>query len=259
MSRYTFLSSLVILVNLSCVDTVLLEDFEDASVSGAIGAGNPYAAFNDPYTQSFDRGGLTTGVDPSVSVDMTPPVDMMPPQELCNHMDDDQDGEIDEGLLNDCGQCPDEVTPEICDGIDNDCNQQIDEGSCPCPSFVEGDSVYLFCNNRSSWDAAQMTCAQHDFHLASVQTIQENDFLFGEMRNQQFSDTWIGLNDQAQEGRFEWSDGSLMNYTKWGNGEPNNGGGSEDCGIILMENRQSDWDDRPCSRNYSFICEREIP
>ncbi len=44
--------------------------------------------------------------------------------EICNGLDDDCDGKIDEGLT--CTTCV--PTAEICDGIDNDCDGKIDEG-----------------------------------------------------------------------------------------------------------------------------------
>ena len=48
-------------------------------------------------------------------------------EEVCNDVDDDCDGSIDEGQLNACGECG-FVPEEICDGIDNDCDANIDEG-----------------------------------------------------------------------------------------------------------------------------------
>tara|TARA_R110002074_G_scaffold325863_1_gene496191 strand:- start:2135 stop:4045 length:1911 start_codon:yes stop_codon:yes gene_type:complete len=47
-------------------------------------------------------------------------------EEMCNSIDDDCDGETDEGQLNLCGACGLEPI-EICDGVDNNCNGTTDE------------------------------------------------------------------------------------------------------------------------------------
>ena len=71
-----------------------------------------------------------------------------PRPEVCNGDDDDCDGSVDEGLLNACGFCDDNV--EICDGIDNDCDGQTDEGVlCPGEEMcIEGQCVGPCANNE---------------------------------------------------------------------------------------------------------------
>ena len=57
--------------------------------------------------------------------------DISPIEEECNLADDDCDGQIDEGLLNACGQCGPEPT-ESCNGADDDCDGQVDEEDDLC-------------------------------------------------------------------------------------------------------------------------------
>lgn len=47
--------------------------------------------------------------------------------EVCDDVDNNCDGEINEGVLNACGFCGPEPE-EVCDGEDNDCDGEIDEG-----------------------------------------------------------------------------------------------------------------------------------
>ena len=70
--------------------------------------------------------------------------DKLPQEEICNNLDDDCDGIVDEGdweCENECGDWPiycvlpvrkictaPEPVEEICDYLDNDCDGEIDEG-----------------------------------------------------------------------------------------------------------------------------------
>ena len=49
----------------------------------------------------------------------------VPQNEICDGLDDDCDGVVD----NDCVECPNGRMPEICNGgIDDDCDGEVDEG-----------------------------------------------------------------------------------------------------------------------------------
>ena len=84
-------------------------------------------------------------------------------QEACDLLDNDCDGEVDEGLLNGCGQCG-EITPtEICNGRDDDCDGLTDNGEiCPADqqciggvcSRVSGQAHTRRAAATSAWPSA---------------------------------------------------------------------------------------------------------
>ncbi len=57
--------------------------------------------------------------------------DAEPSDEVCNVVDDDCDGTVDEGQRNACGRCG-ETPVEVCDGVDDDCDGEVDD-EAPCP------------------------------------------------------------------------------------------------------------------------------
>ena len=68
---------------------------------------------------------------------------------------------------------------------------------------------------------------------------------------------WIGLKEDDRTGKWIWaSDDSTLNYSRWGNGEPNNWNGVEDCGNIRNDKGTPYWNDGQCSTKNNFICEK---
>jgi len=94
----------------------------------------------------------------------------------CDGWDNDCDGETDENLLNDCGECG-PAPDEVCDGWDNDCDGLVDEGQIEppdkfqcqgagagiCKEFVPQciDGKWL-CEPAVGWQSEETWCDQID-------------------------------------------------------------------------------------------------
>ena len=153
---------------------------------------------------------------------------------------------------------------EVCDGVDNDCDGSVDEGAagCPCETMIRGATTYLLCDRELSWPGARLHCESLGYQLVVIDDAVENARIYDAISARGFGGTWIGHNDLLVEGDWVWLAGRPMVYTNWDDGEPNNGGCSsedEDCGIIMTrEGRSRRWDDRPCSSERRYICEASL-
>ncbi|KIH63331.1 lectin C-type domain protein [Ancylostoma duodenale] len=69
---------------------------------------------------------------------------------------------------------------------------------------------------------------------------------------------WIGLyvsdahTDINETGK--WTDGSMLDFRNWGDGEPNNSDGAENCTVMYTDGK---WNDVACSLCLPFICETD--
>ena len=77
-----------------------------------------------------------------------------------------------------------------------------------------GDLYYLWQEKALSWNEAEELCVCCRGHLASVTSIQIQDFL-AEMVAKSGTGIWIGASDTDTEGDWNWTDDSPMAFSQW--------------------------------------------
>lgn len=151
------------------------------------------------------------------------------------------------------GDCtPTAMATEMCNGLDDDCDGTIDETPADCESATGcklqrvSSGVYLFCDMDEPWVTAGETCAAIGYHLATIETTEENIALRDIAEPLDSRDWWIGFNDEDDDGTWTWLEGtSPLDLV--------NGGSDGECACIDVS--ESDWDGRSCTETRPYVCE----
>ena len=132
------------------------------------------------------------------------------------------------------------------------------------------DSSFIFASQIPlNWDGATAFAESLGGHLATFQDVNENNAVQAELSSFNTVDVWsywFGLvqdSDGAEpNGGWQWVTGEPLNFLNWNpdamneyegfTGEPNNVGGSEDCGEYRFDGT---WNDNPCSADRFFLVE----
>jgi len=165
--------------------------------------------------------------------------------------------EAPEGALAEALDCDDddpELSPdvaEVCNAIDDDCDGWIDDDVCACDVTWYGGHAYQLCHDALSWSDAQAACTADGYDLVTVEDAAEDAWLTTLVEGG-VAGWWIGLSDAAVEGTWVWASGSASTWTNWNTGEPNDSGG-EDCTQLIASSGK--WNDARCSSTTSYLCE----
>uniref|UniRef100_A0A665USI8 Mannose receptor, C type 2 n=1 Tax=Echeneis naucrates TaxID=173247 RepID=A0A665USI8_ECHNA len=128
-------------------------------------------------------------------------------------------------------------------------------GSPEWIAFQEAE--YKFFDHRTTWDQARRICSWFDSSLASVHSAEEEAFLANTLHKMvkvEGDNWWLGLYTYENDGRFRWSDNSVLNYVSWALGRPHPLSRDRKC--IHISASKADWADQKCHSDLPYICKR---
>uniref|UniRef100_H3A816 C-type mannose receptor 2 n=1 Tax=Latimeria chalumnae TaxID=7897 RepID=H3A816_LATCH len=119
------------------------------------------------------------------------------------------------------------------------------------------DAEYKFFEHHATWAQAQRICTWFQAELVSVHSQAELDFLSQNL--QKFSrgqdqHWWIGMHTYEKDGRFRWSDGTVLNFVAWAFGKPRPVTKDKKC--VYMTASTEEWSDQKCITDLPYICKK---
>jgi cysteine-rich repeat protein len=100
-----------------------------------------------------------------------------------------------------------------------------------------------------NWAEAKAYCRNLGGHLATITSQAEFDFVLA-LTDQS---VWIGASDQDKEGLFRWVTGEPWEFAPWGELQPDDLQGAEDC--VTLRTGLNDFNDADCEGRHPFVCE----
>uniref|UniRef100_A0A4W6FIQ0 Mannose receptor C-type 2 n=1 Tax=Lates calcarifer TaxID=8187 RepID=A0A4W6FIQ0_LATCA len=134
---------------------------------------------------------------------------------------------------------------------------EVSEGTSSPEWIGFQEAEYKFFDHRTTWDQAQRICSWFDSSLASVHSAEEQAFLANTLRKMvkvEGDNWWLGLHTYENDGRFRWSDHSVLNYVSWALGRPHPL--SRDRRCVHLSATKADWSDQKCHSDLPYICKR---
>lgn len=140
----------------------------------------------------------------------------------------------------------------------------------PCLS-VGGAEEYILCQHNLSYDAAAFECGLRGGHLVEIDSAEENLLLAQSAEESIGTNIWLG-GRRSEAYVWAWQDSQTVFwqggrdgtpvegvFVAWEPGEPNNTStvSDEPEKCLALTLGDTDWNDRACSIELAFACERD--
>jgi hypothetical protein len=178
---------------------------------------------------------------------------------LCSAPDADPDGD---GFACEADCAPDDgtVNPlaiEVCNLVDDDCDGTVDESlDCPCEPRSRGDRTYLFCEGEVTQASAAAVCAGYrDQVVLEVGHSAEQSFVTRQTTSFDARlSWWLALRAPVPDGAFEWASGAPLTFTAWfgGGDDPVLRLPGQDCAEMFGG---ATWGAVDCLTRNAVVCE----
>ena len=102
---------------------------------------------------------------------------------------------------------------------------------------------YQIFETSLSWAEAKEACEVAGGHLATINSVEEQDFIQGLIKSTKRENLWLGGTYSISNGTWNWVDGTPLEYTNWDTAQPDNYTGDEY--YIRIKNRDktyADWE-----------------
>ncbi|XP_061750231.1 galactose-specific lectin nattectin-like [Nerophis ophidion] len=138
------------------------------------------------------------------------------------------------------------------------CFDHRNDNCCPEGWTQLNERCFIYDDHDFNFLTAETVCIILGGNLVSIHSTMENtlvrQLIF--QRTGENNPTWIGFTDAVVEDSFIWTDGSIVDFTNFGNNRPNNNG-NQDCAIINFRGEDT-WNDIRCNRRRPFVCARDV-
>mmetsp|Transcript_23178 Transcript_23178/g.39229 ORF Transcript_23178/g.39229 Transcript_23178/m.39229 type:complete len:547 (+) Transcript_23178:110-1750(+) len=126
--------------------------------------------------------------------------------------------------------------------------------ACESGWSYNSQKCYMQLDSAMTWHSCEQSCSNLNATMLCIESANENSYVVSNVATR--SSHWLGYNDLAVEGTWEWFEGCDSTYTRWNPGEPNNHVSWADCGYAsTLSSSYAKWSDLACFYSLGCICE----